>query len=205
MQPAAAISSGHLRRHMAHLQLQRRRLSGHLRRHRTHLQLQRRTATIYRRPLQHPPPAAVAQGRWPFAPHRAATFMQTSKAWSEAVMAFAAGVAKKQVSFGSHGNRMASGARSTNSHGENRYSVVRHSMPIIVPRCGIFLLGPFFSPYRAIAWPIYVASCFAASFSIALPIYFALLCSQLFTCMANLCGLLLRKHCFCVMPCESEA
>jgi len=181
MQPAAAISSGHLRRHMAHLQLQRRRLSGHLRRHRTHLQLQRRTATIYRRPLQHPPPAAVAQGRWPFAPRGAATIMQTSKAWSEAVMAFAAGVAKKQVSFGSHGNRMASGARSTNSHGENRYSVVRHSMPIIVPRCGIFLLGPFFSPYRSIAWPIYVASCFAANFSIALPIYYVgiSLCSDL--------------------------
>ena len=111
MQPAAASSSGHLRRHMARLQLQRRRLSGHLRRHRTHLQLQRRTATTYRRPL-------VAQGRWPFAPRGAATIMQTSEAWSEAVMAFAAGVAKKQVSFGSHGNRMASGARSTNSHGD---------------------------------------------------------------------------------------
>ena len=120
-------------------------------------------------------------------------------------MAFAAGFAKKQVSFGSHGDRMASGARSTNSHGENRYSVVRHSMPIIVPRCGTVLLGPFFSPYRSIAWPIYVASCFAASFSIALPIYLALLCSQLFTCLANLFGVLLCKQCFCVMPCESEA
>ena len=75
----------------------------------------------------------------------------------------------------------------------------------VTNNCGTVLLGPFFSPYRAIAWPIYVATCFAASFSIALPIYLALLCSQLFTCMANVCGLLLCKHCFCVMPCESEA
>jgi hypothetical protein len=127
----------------------------------------------------------VAQG---FVARKAATFMNTAKAWREALMAFAAGFAKT----GSHGDGTASGASSAGL--------------TVTNNCGTVLLGPFVSPYRSIAWPIYLASCFAASFSIALPIYLA----SCFAASFSIAWPIYLASCFastvfCVLPRESEA
>ena len=75
----------------------------------------------------------------------------------------------------------------------------------VTNNCGTVLLGPFVSPYRSIAWPIYLASCFAASFSIALPIYLA----SCFAASFSIAWPIYLASCFaitvfCVLPRESE-
>ena len=123
--------------------------------HRQRLQRRIAAATTYSRLL-------VPQGHWPFAAHKAATIMHTSTAWIEALLEFAAGVAGKPVSTCSHINSMESDARGTNNQGgtsKPHHCITSHN------NCGTVLLGPFLSPYRSIALPIYLATCFAASFS----------------------------------------
>jgi hypothetical protein len=123
--------------------------------HRQRLQRRIAAATTYSRLL-------VPQGHWPFAAHTAAIIMRTSTASSEALLDFAAGIATRSVTAGSRTSGMGSGAKGTNRQGstsKHHHCITRHN------NCGTVLLGPFLSPYRSIALPIYLATCFAASFS----------------------------------------